>query len=54
MKTNESGPAPGTNEEIEQTLETWLLETIQQLEKPSERLEEPSEQPWLREAAEAP
>ena len=44
----------GTNEEIEQTLETWLLKTIHQLEKPSERLEEPSEQPWLREAAEAP
>ena len=34
----------GTNAEIEQSLEGWLLETIEQLE-------EPSEQPWLREAA---
>jgi len=41
----------GTNEEIEQRLESWLIETIQQLEKPSERVEERSEQPWLREAA---
>jgi hypothetical protein len=28
----------GTNEEIEQTLQSWLLETIQQLEEPSEEL----------------
>jgi hypothetical protein len=34
----------GTNEEIEQTLQSWLLETIQQLE-------EPSEQRWLEQAA---
>ena len=41
----------GTNEEIEQTLQSWLLETIQQLEEPPEQLEEPSEQRWLEEAA---
>lgn len=41
----------GTNEEIEQTLESWLLEKIRQLDKPSERLEESSGQSWLREAA---
>ncbi len=34
----------GTNEEIEQALQNWLLETLQQLEKTSERL-------WLRKAA---
>jgi len=27
----------GTNEEIEQTLQSWLLETIRQLEEPSEQ-----------------
>jgi|GEM_PF-2449040 hypothetical protein len=32
----------GTNEEIEQTLQSWLLKTIQQLE-------EPSEWPWIEE-----
>ncbi|MGD1082996.1 MAG: hypothetical protein ABR881_32175 [Candidatus Sulfotelmatobacter sp.] len=41
----------GTNEEIEQTLQSWLLETIQQLEEPPEQLEEPSEQRWLEQAA---
>ena len=34
----------GTNEEIEQTVEGWLLETIEQLQNPSQ-------QPWIREAA---
>jgi hypothetical protein len=34
----------GTSEEIEQTLESWLLETIRQLE-------ETSEQPWIQKAA---
>ena len=34
----------GTNEEIEQTLKSWLLETIGQLE-------ETFEQPWLDKAA---
>lgn len=34
----------GTNEEIEQTVEGWLLETIEQLQNPSE-------QPWIRQAA---
>ena len=43
-ETVESLYRTGTNEEIEQTLECWLLETIR-------HLEEPSEQPWLQEAA---
>lgn len=34
----------GTNEDIEQTVEGWLLETIEQLQNPSE-------QPWIRQAA---
>jgi hypothetical protein len=34
----------GTNEEIEQTLQSWLLETIRQLEEPAERR-------WLEKAA---
>ena len=34
----------GTSEEIEQTLQSWLLETIRQLEETSER-------PWLQKAA---
>jgi hypothetical protein len=34
----------GSNEEVEQTLAGWLLETIQQLE-------DPSEQQWLPQAA---
>ena len=34
----------GTNEEIEQTLRSWLLKTIRQLEERSER-------PWLEKAA---
>jgi hypothetical protein len=34
----------GTNEEIEQALQNWLLETIQQLEQTCER-------PWLQKAA---
>jgi hypothetical protein len=46
---NESGETvdslyrTGTNEEIEQMLESWLLETIRQLEKTSE-------QPWVQKA----
>jgi len=34
----------GTNEEIEQTLQSWLLKTIHQLEEPTER-------PWIEKAA---
>jgi hypothetical protein len=34
----------GTNEEIERTLQSWLLKTIRQLEEPSERR-------WLEKAA---
>jgi hypothetical protein len=34
----------GTSEEIDQTLQSWLLETIQQLEETCER-------PWLQKAA---
>jgi len=34
----------GTNEEIEQTVEGWLLEII-------EKLQNPPEEPWIREAA---
>jgi len=47
---NESGETvdslyrTGTNEEIEQMLESWLLETIRQLE-------ESSGQPWVQKAA---
>ena len=47
---NESGETvdslyrTGTNEEIEQMLESWLLETIRQLE-------ESSGQPWIQKAA---
>ena len=41
----------GTNEEIEQALQSWLLETIQQLEEPSEQPEEPANQRWLQQPA---
>lgn len=41
----------GTNQEIEQTLQNWLLETIQQLEEPAEKLEDVSEQQLLPQAA---
>ncbi|MGB8721788.1 MAG: hypothetical protein WA383_12110 [Terriglobales bacterium] len=34
----------GTNEDIEQTLRSWLLKTIRQLEEPSQRR-------WIEEAA---
>jgi hypothetical protein len=34
----------GTNKEIEQTLQSWLLKTIRQIEEPSERR-------WLEKAA---
>lgn len=40
-----------TNEEIEQTVESWLLKTIQRLEEPSGPTEERVEQPRPREAA---
>ena len=43
-ETVESLYRTGTNEEIEQMLESWFLETIRQLE-------ETSEQPWVQKAA---
>ena len=41
----------GTNEEIDQGLESWLLNIIHQIEEPVERLEESSDEPWLQAAA---
>ena len=40
-----------TNEEIEQTLQSWLVETIQRLEGPSEQPEKLLEGQWLPQAA---